>query len=53
MARPFDASLALFNKGYLADLTTLPGMKNFSDVAKSAWITDDGKCPSINKLYNS
>jgi len=42
-ARPFAASLALFNKGYLADLTTLPGMKNFSDVAKSAWITDDGK----------
>ena len=42
-ARPFDASLALFNKGYLADLTNLPGMNNFSDVAKSAWITDDGK----------
>jgi len=42
-ARPFDASLALYNKGYLADLTNLPGMNNFSDVAKSAWITDDGK----------
>lgn len=42
-ARPFDASLALYNKGYLADLSSLPGMGNFSSVAKSAWITDDGK----------
>ena len=40
--RPFDASLALFDQGYLADLTDLPGMENFGDVAKSAWITDDG-----------
>lgn len=40
--RPFDASLELFNKGQLADLTALPGMENFSDVAKSAWSTDDG-----------
>ena len=41
--RPFDASLELYNKGHLADLTALPGMENFSDVAKSAWQTDDGK----------
>jgi raffinose/stachyose/melibiose transport system substrate-binding protein len=41
--RPFDVSLGLFQKGYLASLSTLPGMENFSDVAKSAWITDDGK----------
>lgn len=41
--RPFDASLGLFQKGYLASLNDLPGMDNFSDVAKSAWITDDGK----------
>ena len=41
--RPFDASLALFQKGYLASLNGLPGLENFSDVAKSAWITDDGK----------
>ncbi|MEQ1939558.1 ABC transporter substrate-binding protein [Mesorhizobium sp. CN5-321] len=41
--RPFDKSLELYNKGNLADLTTLPGMENFSDVAKSAWTTDDGK----------
>ena len=40
--RPFDASLELFNKGQLADLTDLPGMENFSGAAKSAWSTDDG-----------
>jgi raffinose/stachyose/melibiose transport system substrate-binding protein len=43
--RPFDASLALYDKGYLASLKDLEGMKNFSDVAKSAWITDDGANP--------
>ena len=41
--RPFDSSLELYNKGHLADLTSLPGIENFSDVAKSAWQTDDGK----------
>jgi raffinose/stachyose/melibiose transport system substrate-binding protein len=41
--RPFDASLDLYTKGHLADLSSLPGMENFSDVAKSAWQTDDGK----------
>jgi len=41
--RPFDASLDLYKKGYLADITKNPGMENFSDVAKSAWTTDDGK----------
>jgi raffinose/stachyose/melibiose transport system substrate-binding protein len=41
--RPFDASLDLFNKGFLAGLNDLPSMANFSDVAKSAWTTDDGK----------
>jgi len=40
--RPFDASLALYDKGYLASLNDLSGMDNFGDVAKSAWITDDG-----------
>ena len=40
--RPFDASLELFNQGYLASLNDLGGMANFGDVAKSAWITDDG-----------
>ncbi len=40
--RPFDASLALYEAGHLADLSDLDGMENFSDVAKSAWQTDDG-----------
>jgi raffinose/stachyose/melibiose transport system substrate-binding protein len=40
--RPFDASLALYDKGQLASLNDLPGMENFSPVAKSAWTTDDG-----------
>ena len=40
--RPFDASLSLFEKGQLADLTDLEAMANFSDVAKSGWSTDDG-----------
>jgi raffinose/stachyose/melibiose transport system substrate-binding protein len=40
--RPFDASLELFNKGKIADLTGLTAMGNFSDVAKAAWSTDDG-----------
>lgn len=40
--RPFDASLQLFEKGQLADLTALAAMANFSDIAKTAWSTDDG-----------
>ncbi len=40
--RPFDASLELFKKGYLSDLSKNPGMENFSNVAKTAWSTDDG-----------
>lgn len=39
--RPFDASLELFNRGFLAPLNDLPGMENFSAVAKAAWSTDD------------
>jgi len=41
--RPFDASLALFNKGYLAPLNDLAGMEHFGDVARSGWITDDSQ----------
>jgi len=41
--RPFDLSLAMFQKGQLAPLNDLDGIKNFSDTAKSAWTTDDGK----------
>ncbi|ATF17339.1 ABC transporter substrate-binding protein [Phaeobacter gallaeciensis] len=40
--RPFDASLGLYDKGQLADLSDLDAMGSFSDVAKSAWQTDDG-----------
>lgn len=40
--RPFDASLELYDRGYLESLNDLPGMDSFSDVAKSAWTTDDG-----------
>ncbi|PVB60593.1 ABC transporter substrate-binding protein [Labrenzia sp. 011] len=40
--RPFDASLALYDTGHLADISDLENMANFSDVAKSAWQTDDG-----------
>jgi len=39
--RPFDASLALYEAGHLAALDDLEAMSNFSDVAKSAWQTDD------------
>lgn len=41
--RPFDASLELFNRGFLVALNEVPSMANFSDVARSAWTTDDGK----------
>jgi raffinose/stachyose/melibiose transport system substrate-binding protein len=40
--RPFDASLTLFQKGHLAPVQDLAGMKNFSTLAKGAWSTDDG-----------
>ncbi|MEH6579317.1 MAG: ABC transporter substrate-binding protein [Amphritea sp.] len=40
--RPFDVSLGLYKKGHLELLNGLPGLENFSDVAKSAWISDDG-----------
>jgi raffinose/stachyose/melibiose transport system substrate-binding protein len=40
--RSFDASQALYTKGYLASLNDLPGMENFPATAKLAWSTDDG-----------
>jgi len=39
--RPFDASLALYDAGHLADISDLEGMSNFSPVAQSGWSTDD------------
>jgi raffinose/stachyose/melibiose transport system substrate-binding protein len=41
--RPFDASLGLYQKHQLDSLDDLKGMDNFSDLAKTAWQTDDGK----------
>ena len=41
--RPFDVSLGLFDKGHLAAIQDLEGMKNFSPVARSGWSTDDAK----------
>ena len=41
--RPFDASLDLYKKGHLAALNDLEGMEGFSEMARSAWTTDDGK----------
>lgn len=40
--RPFDISLNLYEDGHLAPVTDLPGLEAFDDVARSAWITDDG-----------
>lgn len=40
--RPFDASLGLYEKGHLTDISDLEGMQNFDEVAKSAWSSDDG-----------
>lgn len=39
---PYDQSLSLFQKGYLLELTELPGMENFPSFAKAAWQTDTG-----------
>jgi raffinose/stachyose/melibiose transport system substrate-binding protein len=41
--RPFDKSLGLYKAGNLTSLNDLPGIENFSPVAKAAWTTDDGK----------
>jgi raffinose/stachyose/melibiose transport system substrate-binding protein len=40
--RPFDVALDLYEDGHLAPVTDLEGLESFSDVARSAWITDDG-----------
>lgn len=39
--RPFDAGLALYQKGQLTSLNDLPGIEGFSDVGKAAFSTDD------------
>src|SRR5262245_32603032 len=40
--RPFTSVTTLYDAGYLADVTDVPGMEHFNDVARSGWITDDG-----------
>ena len=40
--RPFDGSLALYQRDQLADISGLDGLDNFPDFAKAAWQTDDG-----------
>ena len=41
--RPFDASLQLYQKHQLDAVNDIKGMDGFSNVAKAAWSTDDGK----------
>jgi raffinose/stachyose/melibiose transport system substrate-binding protein len=41
--RPFDISLGLYDAGYLKPVDDLKGMDAFDDVARSGWVTDDGK----------
>jgi raffinose/stachyose/melibiose transport system substrate-binding protein len=41
--RPFDKSLDIYKAGQLVALNDLPGMEHFSELAKAAWSTDDGK----------
>jgi raffinose/stachyose/melibiose transport system substrate-binding protein len=40
--RPFDRALLLYEAGGLADIKDIEGLSHFSDVALSAWSTDDG-----------
>lgn len=40
--RPFDQSLVLYEAGHFTDINSLSGMKYFSNIAKSAWQTDNG-----------
>ena len=41
--RPFDASLQLFTRGKLENLSGMPELKNYPEFALAAWSTDDGK----------
>lgn len=43
-ARSYATGIQLYNDGYFADLTSLPGLKeNFSEGSRSPWMTSDGK----------
>ncbi|MCC7207929.1 MAG: carbohydrate ABC transporter substrate-binding protein [Anaerolineae bacterium] len=39
---PFDQFLSFYNKGFLADISDVPGMEHFSDTARSGWVSEDG-----------
>jgi raffinose/stachyose/melibiose transport system substrate-binding protein len=39
--RPFDISLINYQAGYLMNIKDLPGLEHYTDVAKSAWATDN------------
>jgi len=41
--RPFDKSLDLYKAEQVVALNDLPGMENFTQIARTAWSTDDGK----------
>src|SRR6201987_5433508 len=51
--RPFDKSLDIYNAGQLVALNDLPGMENYSEVAKAAWSTDDGKTTFACRWHRS
>lgn len=40
--RPFDVALDLYEAGHLEEISDLEGMEHFDEVARSAWVTDDG-----------
>ncbi|MEW6564916.1 MAG: ABC transporter substrate-binding protein [Spirochaetota bacterium] len=43
-ARSYATGLQLFNDGFFADVSSIPGLKeNFSEGARSPWMTADGK----------
>jgi raffinose/stachyose/melibiose transport system substrate-binding protein len=40
--RPFDAGYDLYQKGYLTDVSKLPGIEHFNAFARNAWTSPDG-----------
>jgi raffinose/stachyose/melibiose transport system substrate-binding protein len=43
-ARSYATGLQLFNDGFFADVSSIPGLKeNFTEGARSPWMTPDGK----------
>jgi len=43
-ARSYATGLQLFNDGFFADVSSIPGLKeNFTEGARSPWMTADGK----------